>query len=260
MPIADFVGKDYNCWGIREDGQWLEGPKEITVEELAAKYITKIKKIQPDGPYHVAGWCVGGTIAYEIVRQLEAAGEKVSYFAILDTTGPEADSFENNVPFTLENEKKMVLRFATAKKTRKKIEEAQTVPEMWSILMSELDAQGLRPLILRLSLPKAFTAVIPNVENLDCRELLCYFNKMRSLFNMQAAYRPCGMVNVTTHYFMARDTDVKNGLCWKKYCETFDLQYVEGNHLSMMERGKVKGLTDLMNRDLNAVCEAEGAL
>ena len=250
VPISDFIEKDYNCWGIREDSDWTDGFKEITVEELAAKYITKIKKIQPDGPYNIAGWCVGGTIAYEMVRQLEALGDSISYFAILDTTGPEADSFDNNVEVTLENERKLVLRFTTSKKTRKKIEEAQTVSEMWSILMNDMDEQGLNPLILRLSLPKAFTTVIPNVENLDCRELLCSFNKMRSMFNMQATYVPDGVINVTTHYFMAKDTDVKNGLCWRKYCKTFDLQYVEGNHLTMMERSKVKGLTDIMNRDL----------
>jgi thioesterase domain-containing protein len=39
----------------------------------------------PEGPYALSGHCLGGTIAYEMTRQLEALGKKVSLLALFDT-------------------------------------------------------------------------------------------------------------------------------------------------------------------------------
>jgi len=72
---------DFNCWGIRatliENNNY--SPRDITIEELAKDYIEKIKKVQPKGPYYIAGWSLGGTIAFEMTLQLEKTGEKVSF-------------------------------------------------------------------------------------------------------------------------------------------------------------------------------------
>jgi thioesterase domain-containing protein len=54
------------------------------VEEMAGLYVRDIKKIQRSGPYQIGGWCLGGTIAYEIAQQLIAAGETVSLLALFD--------------------------------------------------------------------------------------------------------------------------------------------------------------------------------
>lgn len=59
-----------------------------TFEQIAAFYVGLIRRTQPAGPYRVAGWCVGGWIAYEVSRQLEAAGEKVELLLMLDAWAP----------------------------------------------------------------------------------------------------------------------------------------------------------------------------
>ncbi|WP_228050002.1 non-ribosomal peptide synthetase [Tychonema sp. LEGE 06208] len=60
------------------------------VEELAAYYIKEMQVFQPHGPYFLLGVSFGGTVAFEIARQLDAKGEKVALLGLLDTYGPDA--------------------------------------------------------------------------------------------------------------------------------------------------------------------------
>jgi len=60
------------------------------LRDVAATYVQQIRRQQARGPYHLAGLCFGGIIAYEAARQLEAAGEQVAVVAILDAILPRA--------------------------------------------------------------------------------------------------------------------------------------------------------------------------
>ncbi len=59
-----------------------------TVAEMAAGYLSLIRERQAHGPYHLAGLCFGGVVAYEVARQLEAQGEKVATVAVFDGALP----------------------------------------------------------------------------------------------------------------------------------------------------------------------------
>ncbi|WP_067720863.1 non-ribosomal peptide synthetase [Nocardia yamanashiensis] len=56
-----------------------------TIEELARRYLHELKTVQPQGPYHLLGWSLGGLIAYEMAAQLTRAGERVGLLALLDS-------------------------------------------------------------------------------------------------------------------------------------------------------------------------------
>ena len=60
-----------------------------TIEEAAGQYLQLIREIQPSGPYVLLGWCNGGTLSFEIARQLEEAGEVVSHVFLIDTWIPD---------------------------------------------------------------------------------------------------------------------------------------------------------------------------
>ncbi len=49
-----------------------------------ADYTSRIRAAQPDGPYRLGGWSMGGIIAFEVARRLEQAGAEVSLLALLD--------------------------------------------------------------------------------------------------------------------------------------------------------------------------------
>jgi thioesterase domain-containing protein len=52
-------------------------------DELAA-----LREHQPQGPYRLAGWSMGGVAAYEMARQLVEQGETVDVLALIDTLAP----------------------------------------------------------------------------------------------------------------------------------------------------------------------------
>jgi amino acid adenylation domain-containing protein len=57
-------------------------------EEIAAGYVELIRHVQPKGPYVLLGWCIAGSLAFEIARQLSAAGEEVAQLLLVDTYAP----------------------------------------------------------------------------------------------------------------------------------------------------------------------------
>jgi thioesterase domain-containing protein len=59
-----------------------------SLEEIAEGYVQLIRRVQPRGPYALLGWCVAGTLAFEIAQRLTAAGERVSQLFMIDTHVP----------------------------------------------------------------------------------------------------------------------------------------------------------------------------
>ncbi|WP_408590308.1 thioesterase domain-containing protein [Novosphingobium sp.] len=66
----------------------LDDPLGGTLEELAARAVRLLRRAQPRGPYHVGGYSFGAFVAYEMVRQLTAAGETVAPLVIIDGPCP----------------------------------------------------------------------------------------------------------------------------------------------------------------------------
>jgi len=70
----------------------IPNPAELTppyrVEQLAALHIKTIRKVQPEGPYFLVGWCREGLLAYEVAQQLRAQRERVDLVAMFDTWIP----------------------------------------------------------------------------------------------------------------------------------------------------------------------------
>lgn len=70
---------------------WAKGSGFIlaeSLEQLAASYLDRVRKIQPKGPYRLAGCSLGGLIAYEMAQQLRQQGEVVEMLFLLDPMGP----------------------------------------------------------------------------------------------------------------------------------------------------------------------------
>src|SRR5258708_31136527 len=55
-----------------------------TLAEMALDYVQEICKVQPAGPYYLAGWSLGGLLAYAIATELQGRGEHVAFLSLLD--------------------------------------------------------------------------------------------------------------------------------------------------------------------------------
>jgi amino acid adenylation domain-containing protein len=83
--LGEHLAPQYPLYGLQSRG--LDGESEPlrTIEEMALCYLLEVKNIQPQGPYHLGGYCLGGTIAYEMAQILRRQGEDVPLVALLDT-------------------------------------------------------------------------------------------------------------------------------------------------------------------------------
>ncbi|MGH3313488.1 MAG: amino acid adenylation domain-containing protein, partial [Streptomyces sp.] len=61
-----------------------------SVPELAALYVAALTDVRAQGPYRVGGWSSGAVIAAEVVRLLEARGDRVERLAVIDSPAPVA--------------------------------------------------------------------------------------------------------------------------------------------------------------------------
>ena len=92
--LARYMGVDQPFYGFQSRG--LDGVQEPldTVEEMAAHYIEEMCAFQPEGPYFIGGYSYGANIAYEMARQLTAAGREVGLLAVLDHMPTKSDYFK----------------------------------------------------------------------------------------------------------------------------------------------------------------------
>ncbi|MYV68058.1 non-ribosomal peptide synthetase, partial [Streptomyces sp. SID2131] len=58
------------------------------VSAMAERYLAEIRAEVPSGPYLLAGWSFGGTVAFEVAARLEAAGERVAFLGLIDSAAP----------------------------------------------------------------------------------------------------------------------------------------------------------------------------
>jgi amino acid adenylation domain-containing protein len=82
-PLAAHLGGEQTILGL----QYSHLPEYrdfTTVESVAVRYLTALRRHQPQGPYYLAGWSFGGLVAYEIARCLREQGETVALLAIID--------------------------------------------------------------------------------------------------------------------------------------------------------------------------------
>jgi acyl-CoA synthetase (AMP-forming)/AMP-acid ligase II/thioesterase domain-containing protein/acyl carrier protein len=86
--LARHLGLDQPLFGLQARGLDGSEPPLTRVEDMAAHYLTELRTVQPAGPYALAGYCIGGTIAYEMAQQLLAQGESVALLAMFDASSP----------------------------------------------------------------------------------------------------------------------------------------------------------------------------
>ncbi|MFG3384112.1 amino acid adenylation domain-containing protein [Streptomyces sp. NPDC047999] len=68
-------------------------PEAANAAELAELYLEGIRAVQPEGPYHFAGYSFGGTVAHTLAALLQERGEEVAFLALLDAYPPEREDW-----------------------------------------------------------------------------------------------------------------------------------------------------------------------
>ena len=88
VHLARHLGSNQPCFGLHPLGLVASRKAHFTIESLASHFLDEVRKIQPEGPYFLCGFCAGGTIASEMAQQLKAQGSDIAFLAMLDSFRP----------------------------------------------------------------------------------------------------------------------------------------------------------------------------
>lgn len=86
--LAHQLGNDQPLYGLQDPDIYQESYTSIPIEDMAARYIEALRTIQPHGPYSLAGYSFGGTVAFEMAKQLQESGQEIACLAIFDGAAP----------------------------------------------------------------------------------------------------------------------------------------------------------------------------
>ena len=162
--LAMEFGNDQPLFGLRYPN--IENTDKITIESLAVKYVKEIRKIQPNGPYSLLGFCIGGAIAYEMAQKLIQTGEEVSLLSIFNFANP------NQIPLIIPKEmtlnKKIINKLTKLYKMPVK-QRALFVKQTFYKVLGKLSASNTtedkelnRMILTRMTLRGAVRAYNPN--------------------------------------------------------------------------------------------------
>jgi polyketide synthase 13 len=124
-PLLNRLPTDTPMYGFER----VEG----SIEERAEQYVPKLIEMQGDGPYILAGWSLGGVLAYACAIGLKRMGKDVQWVGLID-----AVRAGEEIPQTKEEIRKRWDRYARfAEKTFN-----VTIPEIPYEQLEELDDEG----------------------------------------------------------------------------------------------------------------------
>lgn len=99
QSIAEKVRRPF--YGIQARG-WMTNRSPLHgIQAMASYYVHIIQSVQHEGPYDLGGYSLGGTLAYEVTRQLQELGQSVNTLVMLDALDSTAI---NNVAVTKKTE------------------------------------------------------------------------------------------------------------------------------------------------------------
>jgi amino acid adenylation domain-containing protein len=88
--LVPHLGPDQPIYGLRPRWMGGHGKAYASIGEMASECLADIRSVQPKGPYLIGGYCVAGSVAFEMAHQMVREGEEVGMLALIDAARPTA--------------------------------------------------------------------------------------------------------------------------------------------------------------------------
>jgi thioesterase domain-containing protein/acyl carrier protein len=82
--LLRYLAPDQPLYGVTARGLHRDEAPHTDFDALIEDYLAGIRRVQPTGPYYLAGYCIGGILACEMARRLRARGEDVRTVIMID--------------------------------------------------------------------------------------------------------------------------------------------------------------------------------
>jgi len=238
---------DINIYGIQAYGLVDLHPINIENHHLSEEYVRLIKKIQPQGPYLISGWCIGGVIAFEMARQLEQAGEKLKALIMFDSETYGVNKYR----FTLDSETNYINSLLENQKCAVNQIES-TVESSWRSATDVLDIKGkVEPCIID-KIDKAIVDAMPENAYNSATEFICHLNTIRTLSRLRDVYEPSQRIEANAYFINPTDGRGVYPERWNPFLKKgVNVVNVDGDHFSMFKKPNVVTLSNELKKILS---------
>lgn len=230
--LARHVGPDGPFYGLQARG--LEDGQEpfTSVESAACYYLGSIRTVQPEGPYFIGGWSLGGLIAFEMARMLQAQGQQVALLALFD-------SYLHDATYRDDDDATILINSALHLGLPQ-----EHLPSLRSALN---DVAPETQIDFALDHIRRLNLLPPGLEEKQARRLIEVYRA-----NLQAArdYVP-QPTDVQITFFKALTDDVDPVASWLSFARGgVDVHEINADHFAMMREPHVRVVAEHLNHSL----------
>lgn len=237
--IVPFVDRRFRVYGLPAKPVGAEQPRSL--EEMADRMVQMIRLIQTDGPYRIAGWCIGGTIGYEIARRLAIDQQPIEFLGLIDSHMP-GDLGRNILGnFGDFEEKEDLLIWAQAEAPA--TVEAQRCLDAIKVKANEF---GFAELVGECRSMNVLPERFGNASSVDIRAWLARTHVIRIA---NSAYSPVEL-SIPVHLFSAASSKLNDQtLGWKAIMpeHLLRIHLIPGSHASIMRSPDIEILGKMIS-------------
>jgi thioesterase domain-containing protein len=174
LDLARHLGTDQPFFALQAPGMEPGRDPLKSIEEIATLFARDMAAVQPQGPYLLAGFCLGGSIAFELAQQLTAKGHQVSVLVLFGSACPTALAPRHRAQAVVMNAAGRVLRHGSALGQRRPSEWSQYLRERAAERRADRERERHDPLRLRLTetTVEAFKAYQPKAGTFPVHMLM----------------------------------------------------------------------------------------
>ncbi|WP_157722062.1 non-ribosomal peptide synthase/polyketide synthase [Tumebacillus avium] len=242
VELARQLGAEHTVYGLQSQGVEEGETPLTTIEAMAAHYIAAIRFVQPEGPYLLGGWSLGGVVAYEMARQLREQGELAADVFLLDTAMP---TWQQDRP--QQDAKDFALMFAN--------NWARQLGEDLSELLQQRETLSEQQILDYVFEQGRARQLFP--PDLDQAAVLRGYHVFKNNIMAQQAYAPQPydgrltllIAQESADQFVAKQSVgyvLDTTLGWGQVAQTVISHQVSGEHSTLMEQPAVQGVAQCL--------------
>jgi thioesterase domain-containing protein/acyl carrier protein len=236
LSLAQHLDSDQSLYALQASGLDEAEPILETIEAMAADHLTSIREAGVKGPYFLGGWSLGGVVAFEMARQLRAAGEEVAGLLLIDSAVPPAEEDLDENALLLGFAQSMGLRVDRVDVSPDKLLEMNSDDKL-ALILDTAQQQYLLP------------------REIELTDLQRHFNVYCANLRAFARYRPQAQ-RVRITLFRADEHVRQNGhdetLGWDALTdEKVEVCVIPGNHYTLLGGPHVQVLAEHMQASLD---------
>ncbi|MFN6572321.1 amino acid adenylation domain-containing protein [Dendronalium sp. ChiSLP03b] len=254
--LGRYLGQDQPLYSFEHNVHELGSSPRL--EDIASHYIRAMQTVQPQGPYFLGGHSYGGNVIFEMAQQLVSQGHKVALLAVIDASASNykdkqflADYVDwDNVRWLVEVSRGIKLYLDKDIDVSYETLQGLTKEEQLKYVLQYFKMANMLP-------PDAQTSQLRHLieaYKTSCLCLIDYQPKQIYPGKLTILRAEEDLADDPNNHLNAENTkDLSLG--WSAFCSEVDIQFVLGNHITLMAEPHVQVLAERLKACIQKVKE-----